>query len=128
MRYISPLVDAVKLNFVKDIEVTVEKTKKDVPILGQLQPGNKTTGLKYSGSTTIYDVTPIFKQMFLKLQNEGVDTYFDMQIDSMNDDFKQEIKINGYYRIFNNVFNKNYTREEYDNIQNWLIDNCELFE
>lgn len=57
------------------------------------------------------------------------DTYvFDMQIDSMNDDFKQEIKINGYYRIFNNVFNKNYTREEYDNIQNWLIDNCELFE
>ena len=57
------------------------------------------------------------------------DTYvFDMQIDSMNDDFKQEIKINGYYRIFNNVFNKNYAREEYDNIQNWLIDNCELFE
>jgi len=57
------------------------------------------------------------------------DTYvFDMQIDSMNDDFKQEIKINGYYRIFNNVFNKNYTREEYDNIQNWWIDNCELFE
>ena len=57
------------------------------------------------------------------------DTYvFDMQIDSMNDDFKQEIKINGYYRIFNNVFNKNYTREEYNNIQNWLIDNCELFE
>ena len=57
------------------------------------------------------------------------DTYvFDMQIDSMNDDFKQEIKINGYYRIFNNVFSKNYTREEYDNIQNWLIDNCELFE
>lgn len=68
--------------FVKDIEVTVEKTKTDVPILGQLQPGNKTTGLKYSGSATIYDVTPIFKQMFLKLQNEGVDTYFDMQIDS----------------------------------------------
>jgi hypothetical protein len=57
------------------------------------------------------------------------DTYvFDMQNDSMNDDFKQEIKINGYYRIFNNGFNKNYTREEYDNIQNWLIDNCELFE
>ena len=57
------------------------------------------------------------------------DTYvFDMQIDSMNDDFKQEIKINGYYRIFNNVFNKNYTREEYDNIQNWVIDNCELLE
>lgn len=57
------------------------------------------------------------------------DTYiFDMQIDSMNDDFKQEIKINGYYRIFNNVFNENYTREEYDNIQNWLNDNCELFE
>ena len=57
------------------------------------------------------------------------DTYvFDMQIDSMDDDFKQEIKINGYYRIFNKVFNKNYTREEYDNIQNWLIDNCELFE
>ena len=57
------------------------------------------------------------------------DTYvFDMQLDSMDDDFKQEIKINGYYRIFNNVFNKNYTREEYDNIQNWLTDNCELFE
>ena len=57
------------------------------------------------------------------------DTYvFDMQLDSMDDDFKQEIKINGYYRIFNNVFNKNYAREEYDNIQNWLIDNCELFE
>lgn len=62
------------------LEAKLDKEKKEVPILGRMQKGNKVTSLKGSGKLKIYKNTPLFDEMVEKLANDGVDTYFDMQI------------------------------------------------
>lgn len=64
----------------KNLKATVEKTKTEVPILGRLMKGNKSTGAKGSGSMTIYDNTPIFTDLMLDYIRTGEDTYFDLQV------------------------------------------------
>jgi hypothetical protein len=86
------------LLFAKNIKVDLEKKKDEVPILGQLQTGHKASGLKYTGTMTIYDCTPLFKKQFLQFQDEGVDVYFDMQIsseDPTSDSGAEEIILTG---------------------------------
>lgn len=62
------------------LEAKLDKEKKEVAILGRMQKGNKVTSLKGSGKLKIYKNTPLFDEMIEKLANEGVDTYFDMQV------------------------------------------------
>ncbi|WP_311194415.1 phage tail tube protein [Selenomonas noxia] len=64
----------------KSLEATIEKEKEEVPILGRLLKGNKSVGGKGSGTLTIYKNTSLFDDMILKYLNEGVDTYFDLQV------------------------------------------------
>lgn len=75
-----------RYNFMQciNLEVTFEKTKAEVPILGKTGTGNKSTGWKGTGSATFHYNTPIFRQMLLKYKNSGEDTYFEIQIS--NDD------------------------------------------
>lgn len=75
-----------RYNFMQAIslEATFEKTKTEVPILGQTGKGNKATGWKGTGSATFHYNTSIFRQMMLDYKNTGEDTYFDIQI--TNDD------------------------------------------
>ena len=65
----------------KSLEASVEKEKEQVAILGRLMKGNKSVSAKGSGTMTIYKNTPIFDEMILKWMNEGIDTYFDMQVE-----------------------------------------------
>lgn len=71
-----------RYNFMQAIslEATFEKTKTEVPILGQTGKGNKATGWKGTGSATFHYNTSIFRQMMLDYKNTGEDTYFDIQI------------------------------------------------
>ena len=64
----------------KSLKATIEKTKEEVAILGRMMKGNKAVGAKGSGSLVIYKNTSLFDDMILKLVNQGIDTYFDMQI------------------------------------------------
>lgn len=64
------------------VEARVEKVKTEVPILGQPLKGNKTIGLKGSGSATIHYGYTEFKKLISKFANEGKDLYFDMQIEN----------------------------------------------
>ncbi|WP_276893098.1 phage tail tube protein [Dialister micraerophilus] len=66
----------------KSLEASVEKEKEQVAILGRLMKGNKSVSAKGSGTMTIYKNTPIFDEMILKWMNEGIDTYFDMQVEN----------------------------------------------
>lgn len=66
----------------KSLEASVEKEKDQVAILGRLMKGNKSVSAKGSGTMTIYKNTPIFDEMILKWMNEGIDTYFDMQVEN----------------------------------------------
>ncbi len=61
----------------KNLKVTVEKEKVEVPILGRMAKGHKTTSINITGSMTVYYVSSIFTDMMQKLQDTGEDTYFD---------------------------------------------------
>ena len=64
----------------KSLTATIEKEKEQVGILGRLMKGNKSVSAKGSGTLTIYKNTSIFDDLTQKFVNDGVDTYFDMQI------------------------------------------------
>ncbi len=64
----------------KKLEAKAEKTKTEVDILGRVSKGNKATGIKYSGSMTIYKNTSRFTKMMKEYKDSGADIYFDMQI------------------------------------------------
>ena len=68
----------------KSLEAKIEKEKEEVAILGQMQKGHKTVSANGTGTMTIYKNTALFDEMILRLVNEGVDTYFDLQVE--NDD------------------------------------------
>lgn len=80
MAYITVNSNRLKLFQAVSLEAKLDKEKKEVAILGRMQKGNKTTSAKGSGKLKIYKNTPLFDEMMEKLINEGVDTYFDMQV------------------------------------------------
>ncbi|MBS5890664.1 MAG: phage tail tube protein [Negativicoccus massiliensis] len=66
----------------KTLEATLEKEKEEVAILGRMQKGHKSVSMKGSGTMTIYKNTALFDEMMLRLVNEGIDTYFDLQVEN----------------------------------------------
>lgn len=69
-----------KLFQAKSLDAKLDKEKKEVAILGRMQKGNKGTSLKGSGKLKIYKNTALFDEMMEKLANEGIDTYFSIQV------------------------------------------------
>lgn len=71
-----------RYNFMQaiNLEASFEKSKAEVPILGQTGSGNKSTGWKGTGSATFHYNTSIFRQMMLDYKESGEDVYFDIQI------------------------------------------------
>lgn len=51
-----------------------------MPILGKTGKGNKSTGWKGSGSMTCHFNQSVMRQLLEKYKNNGVDTYFTMQV------------------------------------------------
>lgn len=62
------------------VEAKMDKTKKEVPILGKSGKGNKSVGWKGSGSATLHYVSSDFRQLMVNYAKTGEDFYFDMQI------------------------------------------------
>lgn len=69
-----------ELFYAKSIEAKIEKNKTDVPILGKMNVGKKSTGWSGSGTLTVYYVTSLFRSLMLKYIKTGKDFYFDLQI------------------------------------------------
>lgn len=71
-----------RYNFMQaiNVEVRIEKTKVEVPILGRTGKGNKSTGWKGTGSATFHYNTSIIRELLEDYKNTGLDTYFEMQI------------------------------------------------
>jgi hypothetical protein len=63
-----------------NVEVTFEKNKTEVPILGRMNKGHKSTGSSISGSAEFHLNTSIWRELAYKFQETGEDLYFDMQI------------------------------------------------
>ena len=75
-------IDGNRYNFMSaiNVEVTFEKNKTEVPILGRMNKGHKSTGSTITGSAEFHLNTSIWRQLAYKFQETGEDIYFDMQI------------------------------------------------
>lgn len=65
-----------------NVEVTFEKSKTEVPILGRMNKGHKSTGSKISGSAEFHFNTSIWRELAWDFQETGLDVYFTMEINS----------------------------------------------
>ena len=84
-------IDGNRYNFMSaiNIEVNFEKQKSEIPILGRMNRGAKSTGSKITGSGEFHKNTSIWNEIAYKFQETGEDLYFDMQI--TNEDPTTEI-------------------------------------
>ena len=75
-------IDGNRYNFMQaiDLEAIVERTKTEVPILGQTGRGNKATGWRGKGSANFHYNTSVFRELMYKFKARGEDVYFDIQI------------------------------------------------
>lgn len=62
-----------------NIEARMDKSKTQVPILGKVGKGNKSTGAEYTGSATFHFNTSIFRELLYLYKETGEDVYFDIQ-------------------------------------------------
>lgn len=74
--------DGNRYNFMNalKLEATFEKTKEEIPILGRMTKGNKSTGGKGSGTMDVHYNTSIMRKMMVKYMQTGEDFYFDIQV------------------------------------------------
>ena len=63
-----------------NVEVTFEKEKTEVPILGRMNKGHKSTSSSITGSAEFHMNTSIWRELAYRFQNTGEDVYFDMVI------------------------------------------------
>ena len=75
-------IDGNRYNFMSaiNVEVTFEKEKTEVPILGRMNRGHKSVGATISGSAEFHMNTSIWRELAYRFQETGEDLYFDMQI------------------------------------------------
>lgn len=75
-------IDGNRYNFMSaiNVEVTFEKEKVEVPILGRMNRGHKSTSANITGSAEFHMNTSIWRELAYRFQETGEDLYFDMQI------------------------------------------------
>lgn len=75
-------IEGQRYNFMSaiNLEVTFEKNKTEIPILGRMNRGHKATSSTITGSAEFHLNTSIWRELAYKFQEKGEDIYFDMQI------------------------------------------------
>lgn len=75
-------IDGNRYNFMSaiNLEVTFEKNKQEIPILGRMNRGHKATASSITGSAEFHLNTSIWRELAYRFQETGEDIYFDMQI------------------------------------------------
>lgn len=64
----------------KKINASTNIQSTDVPVVGTTRIQEKATGVKQTGTMTIYYGTPLLTQMAVTYAQTGVVTYFDLQV------------------------------------------------
>ena len=80
MAYMTMKGKRYKLFQARKLEAKIDKTKKEVGILGRTVKGNKSTGGKGTGKLTIYKNTGLFTELMIDFMKTGRDVYFDLQV------------------------------------------------
>lgn len=68
--------------YTKSIEAKVDKTKKEIKVLGYTGTKNKSAGWKGTGTCTVYYVTSLYRKLMLEYMHTGKDFYMDMYIEN----------------------------------------------
>lgn len=68
------------LFYIKSFEATVEKSKTEIPIMGDLWVQHKAGGVSGSASITAYYISPIFRNMMYDYIKTQKDCYFTLVI------------------------------------------------
>jgi len=63
-----------------NLEARWDKTKTQVPIMGRISKGNKSTGGEGTGSATFHYNSSMFRELLHRYQETGEDIYFDIQV------------------------------------------------
>ena len=84
-------IEGNRYNFMSaiNVEVNFEKEKTEIPILGRMNRGHKSTSSNITGSGEFHKNTSIWNEIAYKFQETGEDLYFEMQI--TNEDPTTEI-------------------------------------
>lgn len=79
-------IEEQRYNFMQmiDFEAKMEKTKKEVPILGQTGSGNKSSGWKGTFKGKAHFNQSILRKLLLRYKKTGEDVYFEIMV--TNDD------------------------------------------
>lgn len=75
-------IDGKRYNFMSaiNLEVTFEKGKSEVPILGRMNKGHKSGSSTITGSAEFHFNTSVWRELAYRFQQTGEDIYFDMMI------------------------------------------------
>lgn len=75
-------IEGNRYNFMSaiNLEVTFEKNKTEIPILGRMNRGHKATSSTITGSAEFHLNTSIWRELAYRFQQTGEDLYFEMQI------------------------------------------------
>lgn len=75
-------IEGNRYNFMSaiNIEVTFEKNKTEIPILGRMNKGHKSTSSTITGSAEFHLNTSVWRELAYRFQETGEDLYFEMQI------------------------------------------------
>lgn len=75
-------INGQRYNFMSalNLEVTFEKEKTEVPILGRMNKGHKATSATINGSAEFHFNQSIWARIAKTFQDTGEDLYFDIQI------------------------------------------------
>lgn len=75
-------IDGNRYNFMSaiNLEVTFEKNKTEIPILGRMNRGHKATSSSITGSAEFHLNTSIWRELAYRFQETGEDLYFEIQI------------------------------------------------
>ena len=73
-------IDGNRYNFMSaiNLEVTFEKNKSEIPILGRMNRGHKATSSSITGSAEFHLNTSIWRELAYRFQETGEDLYFEI--------------------------------------------------
>ena len=75
-------IDGIRYNFMSaiNLEVTFEKNKTEVPILGRMNKGHKAGSSTITGSAEFHFNTSVWRDLAYRFQETGEDIYFTIQV------------------------------------------------
>jgi hypothetical protein len=88
-----------RMFYAKSFEAKIEKFKQEIRLLNRRQTAHKTTGVKGTGSMTIYMVTPYYRKMVEEYLSSGKDIYFTLVVTNSDPESSVGTNTTAFYDV-----------------------------